>query len=1224
MNHFQDLDHYIALGCLHFNNALPKTCGPTLEDKWTEILDLPDEIRLIIGSEAAKLSDANWIRLFSRCSSPVTQSPCNVVRVYLLPEDWNRRYIDRTSKSLKSALRQLLSQIDISPNVWYGDHRESEITNYDPWASVENVSLYYLFNKLPSPKPDPRNIKNRYTRIAVRDLLKSAAFSEWEQHGEQPLAGLKTRLYPYQARSASLMIERETAPKLQLDPRLEVRTAPDGKSFFFGARDGSFLQEPRYYEAKRGGILAETMGLGKTIICLAVILTTKGHYPLIPDTYLPSLPVRARVGSLSDMAASIIGRHSIPAKAFIEQSELNNGTDYTFHKDALDRNMPFYEIPSELPRLTRKTVISPPRQLVTCSATIIVVPRNLLHQWQSEIKKHVLPGGLQVLVVDSVSKRGNSSKTKQIPQDSDTAKLVSELPTPTELMNYDIILFTRNRFEQEFQDGADEFGRRAAAGVNRVCNCPYIGSTNVPDCSCFGGGNVYESPLKKLHWLRIIIDEGHSFSSAMSKAVLVAKQIVVERRWVVSGTPAKNLVGVELDMLSLDTDNKDATALRELAIQQRKTFNREDVDGAKATKALGLLVSHFLMVRPWCDSTTEGRLDWEEYVYRHEHQYNKTWSGFSSCFVRTLQDLVVKTRPEDVEKDIMLPPMRHRVVYLKPCWYDKMTANLFIQVLRANAITSERSDVDYLFHKNSVKARHSLIRNLRQSNFTWTGFRLEDVISTIEVTETYLSKHDKNCSPVDASSLLESSRAISKLARSEEWIALSKAHEVGMAIEDWPAESEELFSLVYPAKPAMIGITQLLEGQLHIDSNILSQDPAEGLQKVGQTAIEKLDAILQAKNKTEETRERFANERKVGVPSSCVGDQQISKSRRAVIMANKASSPNVPRVESAEPTLDSAVSTVRRRKRKLTLAEEQAELGAESALRRTRIIGCTSAKLSYLIDKVMQHQATDKIIIFYDGDNAAFYIAQCLEMLYINHRIYARTLENTKRSEYIALFNEDPDIRVLLIDVACGALGLNLNVASVVLIVNPINRPGIEAQAIKRAHRIGQTKPVLVETLVLENTIEHAIFDRAKKMSRAQHSEAKELEDDAGIIEIIQKAQILPILSEEDQWEGRFARLVRPQPIFGRPNRHKYHRFGTTGAKISDIPRKKAKTNKQVTKKSSSGLDMTHQMDNGASADEASVVESLTFTARRQGSQAENSSINTGSLFGDGTDIVSR
>jgi SNF2 family DNA or RNA helicase len=152
-----------------------------------------------------------------------------------------------------------------------------------------------------------------------------------------------------------------------------------------------------------------------------------------------------------------------------------------------------------------------------------------------------------------------------------------------------------------------------------------------------------------------------------------------------------------------------------------------------------------------------------------------------------------------------------------------------------------------------------------------------------------------------------------------------------------------------------------------------------------------------------------------------------------------------------------------------------------------------------------------------------------LEMCYINHRIYARTLDNVKRSEYVALFNENPDVRVLLIDIACGALGLNLNAASVVLIVNPINRPGIEAQAIKRAHRIGQTRRVMVETLVLENTIEHAIFDRAKKMSRTQHQEAKELEDDEGIREIIQRAQVLKVLPEEEEGENMFAKLKVPR-----------------------------------------------------------------------------------------------
>jgi hypothetical protein len=623
--------------------------------------------------------------------------------------------------------------------------------------------------------------------------------------------------------------------------------------------------------------------------------------------------------------------------------------------------------------------------------------------------------------------------------------------------------------------------------------------------------------------------------------------------------PAKNLVGVELDMTMLESDSTDVAALRESAIEQRKTFSLEDTDRKAAVKALGSLTANFLMARPWHGSPIEGKLDWDAYVYRHEHRHEKTYSGFSSCFLRTLEGLIIKTRPEDVEKDIVLPPMTHRVVYLKPCWYDKMTANLFVQVLRANAITSERSDVDYLFHKNSAKARHSLIRNLRQSNFTWTGFSIEDVMSTLETTQKYLGKEDKKCSLEDEASLLESSQNISRLTDSEEWVALTKAHEVGMAIQDWPKESEESFALAYPSQPAMVGITQLLAGQSHVDSNIMAQDPAQGLDAVGQAAKARIDAMADAGDETKETKNEDIGDSlpKPGVPSSCLGNQQTLTSRRVSVVTSKMSSKKDERSEDIQ-VLPKAAFPLRPKKRKATLTEEHADIAADSPLQNTRIIATTSAKLTYLLDKVVEHQATEKIIIFYDGDNAAFYISQCLDMLYINHRIYARTLENVKRSEYVKMFNEESDVRVLLIDVACGALGLNLNVASVVLIVNPFNRPGLEAQAIKRAHRIGQNKRVIVETLVLENTIEHAIFKHAKKMSRAQHLEVKDLEDDAGILQIIQNAQIQQIAPEEEEGAGKFATLKTPQQVFGRPDRHKYH--GQIDSKPQGQLKKKAKT----------------------------------------------------------------
>lgn len=1169
-NTFDDLKHYIALGCLHLDHQghVQAHSTPILDSAWDELLhsQLPEEVKLVIGNEASQLIEARWIRVFLYRSP--RQALRNVARVYLLPEDWSRRSISRSSGTLKKALRQLLNQIDISPDAWSGDLSDAQVQPFDAWASGLDTSLYYLFNKLPSPAPDPAKIKNRYTRRAAYDLLGSAHPSEWEDDGQQPLRGLRTRLYPYQARSASLMIEREAAPQLQLDPRLESRISPNGERFLYCARDGSFLQEPRFYESNRGGILAETMGLGKTIICLAVILASQGHHAEIPDLYRRPLPVRARVGTLKEMAANVPGRYALPGKACL--GELAEHTDVNLPrlKAVLDQDVPFYEIPPEIPRMNRTTKIPPPKQYVMCSGTLLVVPKNLLHQWQSEIRKHLLPQALKILVVDTISKR---SKPKLTSLDLAGFDFASELPAPTELMKYDVILFTRNRFEQEIQDGADNQGRRYVAGVSRACICPYIGATRIPDCSCFGSGKVYESPLLKLHWLRIIIDEGHNFSSATSNAVLVAKQIQAERRWVVSGTPAKDLVGVEVDMSTREINDGDPTLLRETAIEQRKTFNL--TDESKAVKALGSLASNYLMVRPWCASSAEGGLDWDEYVYRHEHPYRKTYSSFSTCFERALEGLVVKTRPEDVEKDIVLPPLKHNVVYLQPCWFDKMTANLFIQVLRANAITSERTDVDYLFHPNSVKAKHSLIRNLRQSNFTWTGFSVENVVSTLETSAKYLSRDDKKCSLQDAQSLLESSQAVAGLPATADWVALSIAHEVGVAVESWPAESEESFAFAYPGRPTMIGMTQLLKGQLHVDSNIKSEDPSGDLTLIGEACKAKISAMAEAELKGkgpsgQASEDPELSPKKSGIPQGLIEGSQPLNSRRASILASKAS-PRKPAkagsIETPEPTIP---LPARPKKRKLTHDDEIATLPVDSPLLDTHIVGTTSAKLTYLIDKIVEHQASKKIIVFYDGDNAAFYIAQSLEALYVNHRIYARQLDNTKRSEYVRLFNEDDSVRVLLIDVACGALGLNLNAASIILIVNPINRPGLEAQAIKRAHRIGQTKEVLVETLILENTIEHAIFERAKKMSRAQHSEAKELEDDAGITELIQSARVLPVLSNEQEL-AKFALLKVPQQLFGRPHRDKYHHIQVKDS--PEKPRKRAKASKTTTPSKGSG-----------------------------------------------------
>lgn len=188
----------------------------------------------------------------------------------------------------------------------------------------------------------------------------------------------------------------------------------------------------------------------------------------------------------------------------------------------------------------------------------------------------------------------------------------------------------------------------------------------------------------------------------------------------------------------------------------------------------------------------------------------------------------------------------------------------------------------------------------------------------------------------------------------------------------------------------------------------------------------------------------------------------------------------------------------------------------------------------------MELHTDEKILIFYDADNAAWYISQVLDLFHVKHLIYARHLNVEQRSKYIVAFDTDSSIRVLLMDISHGAWGLNINKASRVFFLNPPCVPHTEAQAIKRAHRIGQMRPVHVETLVLEGTVEEAIFRRSKAMTREEHDSAgKEISNDSGVARIIQDARSIPLPKVGDGGRlEQMAPLSVPLQVFGREGRH--------------------------------------------------------------------------------------
>ncbi len=85
------------------------------------------------------------------------------------------------------------------------------------------------------------------------------------------------------------------------------------------------------------------------------------------------------------------------------------------------------------------------------------------------------------------------------------------------------------------------------------------------------------------------------------------------------------------------------------------------------------------------------------------------------------------------------------------------------------------------------------------------------------------------------------------------------------------------------------------------------------------------------------------------------------------------------------------------------------------------------------------------------------------------------------RASAVDRFQSDPSRRVFLISLKAGGVGLNLTAADYVFLLDPWWNPAVEAQAIDRTHRIGQSKKVFAYRLVAKDTIEERILELQQK-----------------------------------------------------------------------------------------------------------------------------------------------
>ncbi|MDN5795696.1 MAG: DEAD/DEAH box helicase [Intrasporangium sp.] len=160
-----------------------------------------------------------------------------------------------------------------------------------------------------------------------------------------------------------------------------------------------------------------------------------------------------------------------------------------------------------------------------------------------------------------------------------------------------------------------------------------------------------------------------------------------------------------------------------------------------------------------------------------------------------------------------------------------------------------------------------------------------------------------------------------------------------------------------------------------------------------------------------------------------------------------------------------AILTALTKLRQLSLDVHLVEPEASSRIR--------SSKVDALLDQLVSVAAEGhRCLVFsqftrFLGIVRQRLVAEGLEHVYLD----GRTRNRPKR---IAEFTEG-DAPVFLISLKAGGSGLTLTEADYVFVLDPWWNPAVEAQAVDRAHRIGQDKTVMVYRLVSEGTIEEKV-----------------------------------------------------------------------------------------------------------------------------------------------------
>lgn len=227
------------------------------------------------------------------------------------------------------------------------------------------------------------------------------------------------------------MLQMETNPGTMFDPSYSRFASATGEQYFVNLSSMDITRTPTAFALSRGGILCEQMGVGKTLMCLTLILVSLNQHTSVPEgmdvtelmnedelrTYSTATMAthRMAIGLGEDEAledppwseAELKGTPplmsmcaDIVSKMYPGASRLEDLSPSC--KRLLERPLFYYRFPPpvRLPRGAKLVRHIPPERVLVASSTLVIVPPILVKQWVAESRKHLAPGALRIKVVE--------------------------------------------------------------------------------------------------------------------------------------------------------------------------------------------------------------------------------------------------------------------------------------------------------------------------------------------------------------------------------------------------------------------------------------------------------------------------------------------------------------------------------------------------------------------------------------------------------------------------------------------------------------------------------------------------------------------------------------------------------------------------------------------------------------------------------------------------------